>query len=89
MVVKARQNGSLQPLYIPIYIFPRAVQQKVRHYVRHINAHTELGGVIHAVGGLGGIYVVYVFGADRWANKNKIVVKVSPVQDFGGDRIEK
>ena len=30
-----------------------------------------------------------VFGADSWADKNKVVVKVAAVQNFGGHRIEK
>ena len=36
-----------------------------------------------------GVVAFDVFGADRWAHKNEVVVEVTAVQDFGGHRVEK
>ena len=47
-------------------------------------------GVPRFVGGFGiGFRVFNVFGADRRAHKNKVVLKITAVQYFGGHRIEK
>ena len=40
-------------------------------------------------GAVVGVVAFDVFGADRWAHKDEVVVEVTAVQDFGGHRVEK
>ena len=75
---------------ITIQVFKRAFEVKVTNHAHNHFMQIVLTRVPCFVGGFGIRFGVFnVLGADCRSHKNKIVLKITAVQYFGGDRIKK
>ena len=89
-IAQAPGHGVRHISSITRQVFKLAGQAKVIHQRDQRLVHAGACRVISAVSWLcGGFLVLDVFGADSRPDKDEIVLKVTAVQDFGGDGIEK
>ena len=89
-VTQTLLHGTRHPSRVARQVFKAQAQVKVFHHARQHLGHRAQRRVIRAVGGARlGVGVFDVLGAYRRTHKNKVVLKISAVQDFGGDRVEK
>ena len=70
-------------------VFKLTLQLEVFHDAQHGVEQIFTRRIVRPVGRTGlGLFVLDVFGADRRAHKDEIVVKVRAVQDAAGDRVK-
>ena len=76
--------------HIALQVVKRQAQVKVLHQLQQYRVHGAQCGVVAVVGGpLFGFVIFDVLGANRRTHKNKVILKITAVQDLGGDRVEK
>ena len=89
-VAQTLLHGAGHPRRVARQVFKAQAQVKVLHHAHQHLGHGAQGRVIRAVGGARlGVGVFDVLGTYRRAHKDEVVLKISAVQDFGGDRVEK
>jgi hypothetical protein len=82
--------GTGPRIDIALDVFKWAVQAVMAHHVQQDRAQFIRLRIPREVGGPGVRAVAFdVFGADRWAHKNKVVLKITAVEYFGGHRVKK